>query len=127
MRRVVDTSAWIEFLIDSETGRKVGAEMPEPGNFFVPTIVQFELAKWLARELSEAREDAVLAHTTKCVVVPLNSPLALRAAHLSRTRKLATADAIIYATAVAYDAELLTCDAHFKDLRGVIYFPKARQ
>jgi predicted nucleic acid-binding protein len=126
LKRVIDTSAWIEFLIDSETGQKVEAEMPRRDACIVPTIVQLELAKWLAREVSEDREDAVLADTTKCLVVPLDMALALRAAQVSRDRRLATADAIIYATALSHDAELLTCDAHFKDLPGVIYFAKAR-
>jgi predicted nucleic acid-binding protein len=124
--RLIDTSAWIEFLIDSETGQKIEAEMPPHDAFIVPTIVQFELAKWLAREVSEDRKDAVLANTTECVVIPLDTQIALRSAQVSRDRKLATADAIIYATARAYDAELVTCDAHFKDLPGVLYFPKSR-
>ena len=38
---------------------------------------------------------------------------------------LATADAIVYATAVKHGAELLTCDAHFKDLPGVVLLPKS--
>jgi predicted nucleic acid-binding protein len=123
--RVIDTSAWIEFLIDSKTGQKVGAEMPPRDSCIVPTIVQLELAKWLAREVSEDRQEAVLADTTKCVVIDLDTALALRAAHLSNSQKLATADAVIYATALAYNAELVTCDAHFKDLPGVIYLAKA--
>ncbi len=123
--RVIDTSAWIEFLIDSETGQKVGAEMPRRESCIVPTIVQLELAKWLAREVSEDRQEAVLADTTKCVVIDLDTALALRAAHLSHNQKLATADAVIYATALAYNAQLVTCDAHFKDLPGVIYLAKA--
>ena len=125
--RVIDTSAWIEFLLDSETGQKIGAEMPRRDDWIVPTIVQFELAKWLAREVSEDISEAVLADTTKCVVVPLDTPLALRAAQISHSRKLATADALVYATAQALDADLITCDTHFKDLPGVIYFPKERQ
>lgn len=124
--RVVDTSAWIEFLLDSETGQKVAAEMPPRQDCIIPTIVQLELAKWLGREVSEDLEQAVLANTMKCVVVPLDTPLALQAAQLSRGERLATADAIIYATALAYDAKLLTCDAHFQDLPGVIYFSKGR-
>jgi predicted nucleic acid-binding protein len=38
---------------------------------------------------------------------------------------LATADAIIYATALAHDADLLTCDRHFEGLAGVRFFEKA--
>jgi predicted nucleic acid-binding protein len=38
--------------------------------------------------------------------------------------KLATADAIVYATALAHGAELLTCDRHFENLPGVLFVPK---
>jgi predicted nucleic acid-binding protein len=38
--------------------------------------------------------------------------------------KLATAEAIVYATALTYEADLLTCDRHFENLAGVCYFPK---
>jgi predicted nucleic acid-binding protein len=38
--------------------------------------------------------------------------------------KLATADAIIFATARARGATLLTCDAHFEGLPGVDFMPK---
>ena len=122
--RVIDTSAWIEFLLDSTTGQRIETAMPDRDECVVPTIVQFELAKWLARETSEDLEQAVLADTMKCVVAHLDAPIALHAAELSRNWRLATADAIVYATALAHDAELLTCDAHLKDLPGVIYFAK---
>jgi PIN domain len=41
-----------------------------------------------------------------------------------RVRTLATADAIIFATARHFGVELLTCDAHFKGLTGVVYVEK---
>lgn len=48
--RVVDTSAWVEVLLASETGKAVRAELPKRGEWLVPTIVQLELSKWLAGE-----------------------------------------------------------------------------
>jgi len=119
--RVIDTSAWIEFLLDSETGKMVAPEMPRRDD----CIVQLELAKWLAREASQELRRAVLPDASNGVVVPLDTDLALQATEIFRNRRLATADAIIYATAQAYYAERLTCDAHFKDLPGVLYFPRA--
>jgi predicted nucleic acid-binding protein len=123
--RVVDTSAWIEWLIASAVGKKLANELPEKALCIVPTIVQLELSKWLWRELGEAQADQVIAYTMKCRVEPLDTATALLAADLHRQHKLATADAIVYATAVQHGAELLTCDAHFKDLPGVVLFPKA--
>ena len=124
VRRVVDTSAWIEWLIGSDVGQTVGLSLPERVHCLVPTIVQLELSKWLVREVGEERADQVIAYTLKCQIVPLDTSIALLAAELHRVHKLATADAIVYATARHQDAELLTCDAHFKGLSGVVYVPK---
>jgi uncharacterized protein len=57
-------------------------------------------------------------------VVPLDTAIALSAAEAYAHNGLATADAIIYATARAYDADLLTCDRHFAHLPGVQLFAK---
>jgi len=123
--RVVDSSVWIEWLIGSALGRKLTKEIPDRAECIVPTIVQLELSKWLLRELGEERADQVIAYTQKCVVVPLDTHIALAAAELHRQYRLATADAIVYATARANGAELLTCDAHFARLPGVLFFRKA--
>lgn len=122
--RVVDTSAWIEWLIGSALGKKLGKEFPDKAQCIVPTLVQLELSKWLARELGEDRADQVIAYTQKCVVMPLDTRIALRAAELHRQYRLAIADAIVYATALEHDADLLTCDAHLDKLPGVAYFKK---
>ena len=123
--RVVDTSAWIEWLTASAQGRKLGKQFPERAQCVVPTIVQLELSKWLMREAGEDEADQVIAYTQKCVVVPLDTAIALLAADLHREYKLATADAIVYATARHMGAGLLTCDAHFEGLPDVALFPKS--
>jgi predicted nucleic acid-binding protein len=118
--RLVDTSAWVEWLIASPAGKRVEAALPAPENWLVPTIVQLELAKWLVREVGEDKADQVIAFTQTCLVVPLDTKIALAAAELCSRHKLATADAIVYATALEYEADLLTCDAHFGGLPSVI-------
>jgi predicted nucleic acid-binding protein len=122
--RVVDTSAWIEWLTASTTGKTIEKELPDKTSWIVPTIVQLELYKWLMREADEDRADQVIAFTQKCVVMPLDTGLALLAAELHRQHKLATADAIVYATASQENADLLTCDDHFAKLPNVRYIRK---
>jgi len=51
--------------------------------------------------------------------LPLDIPLAALAAKTSLDANLPMADAIIYASARAHDAELVTSDAHFTGLPGV--------
>ena len=123
--RVVDTSAWIEVLSASVLGRAIEAEFPPRGEWIVPTIVQLENCKWLTRELDDDEADRVIAFTTTCVVIDLDTTIALSAAELGARYKLSTADAIIYATAQAYEADLLTCDRHFENLPGVRYLPQS--
>jgi predicted nucleic acid-binding protein len=123
-RRVIDTSAWIEWLTDSPLGKKLSKEFPEKTLCIVPTIVQLELSKWLMREVGEEQADQVIAYTQKCVVVSLDTTIALLAADLHREHKLAIADAIVYATARQQGVDLLTCDGHFEGLHGVTLFPK---
>ena len=123
--RVVDTSAWIEWLIGGPQHRMLKKEFPEKAQCVVPTIVQLELAKWLAREVGDDEVDQAIAYTQKCVVAPLDTRIALHAADLHRQYKLATADAIVYATALEYGADLLACDAHFEKLPGVLLVRKS--
>ena len=122
--RLVDTSAWIEWLIGSPAGAAVARALPERGQWLVPTIVQLELAKWLQREVGEDKADQVIAFTETCIVADLDTAIALSAADLCAAHKLATADAIVYATALAHGADLLTCDRHFEGLGGVCFVPK---
>jgi predicted nucleic acid-binding protein len=98
--------------------------LPDRAQWLVPTIVQFELAKWLAREVGEDKADQVIAFTETCVVADLDTATALSVAELCIKHKLAMADAIVYATALAHDADLLTCDRRFGNLPGVRFVPK---
>lgn len=121
---LVDTSAWIEWLIGSPLAPRIRPLLPSQPEWVVPTIVQLELAKWLTREVGEDRADEVLAFTQMCQVVALDTRIALAAAEAGRAHKLATADAIVYATAHSVGASILTCDRHFERLPGVVLIDK---
>lgn len=90
----------------------------------VPTIVQFELVKWARREGGIEAAGRILGYTTLCDVVSLDTRIAVSAAECSQLHKLPTANAIVYATAIAAGSDLLTCDQHFEGLPSVIYVPK---
>jgi predicted nucleic acid-binding protein len=123
--RLVDTSAWVEWLVGSQLGKSLDAELPDRDQWLVPTIVQLELAKWLAREVGDDEADRVIAFTETCVVANLDTATALSAAEICARHKLATADAIVYATALRHGADLLTCDRHFEKLPSVTFVAKS--
>ena len=122
--RVVDTSAWIEWLLGSRTGSAIKRHLPHNDVWLVPTMVQLELAKWLNREMSEEIADRTIARTNTLTIAVMDTRIALLAAEMSAQHKLPTADAVVYATAIAFDADLLTCDAHFDGLERVIFVGK---
>lgn len=61
----------------------------------------------------------------KTRLVPLSESLALAAADVSLEFRLALADSIVYATARAEDAELVTSNGDLQGLPGVTFLPKA--
>jgi predicted nucleic acid-binding protein len=124
MKTVIDSSAWIEWLIASPTGDALMAHWPSLEETLVPTLVQLEIAKWLKREISEEVMDRALAYMERCVIIPLDTRIVLHAAEICAAHKLSTADAIVYATALESGARLLTCDGHFKGLDGVVFVGK---
>lgn len=123
---LVDTSAWIEWLIGSATGDALIRHIPAQTDWLVPTMVQLELSKWLLREVGEDRAAQVIAFTQMCRIVPLNTEIALAAAEACAIHGLATADAIVLATAQVNEATILTCDKHFKGLPAVEFIEKIR-
>src|SRR3954452_10573085 len=123
--RLVDTSAWVEWLVAAQVGLLVRDAIPPRSEWVVPTIVQLELMKWLTREVGEDKADEVIAFTQTCQVAPLTTEIALDAAELCARHKLATPDAIIYATARPHGSNLLTCNAHLEGLPGVTYLRKS--
>ncbi|MCL4779508.1 MAG: type II toxin-antitoxin system VapC family toxin [Gammaproteobacteria bacterium] len=116
---LVDTCGWIEWMIDSPLARSYARYLNSPDTLIVPTLVQHELYKWLYREMDQAIALASIAATQTANVVVLDTSLALLSAEVAREFKLATADAIIYATARQHNATLVTSDAHFTGLPHV--------
>ena len=72
--KLADTCIWIELLQDTPTGRRYRKLFDEPDQILVPTLVQFELRRWVLRERDEDQANRILAATRNCRIVPLTSP-----------------------------------------------------
>jgi predicted nucleic acid-binding protein len=121
---LVDTCGWIEWLTEGALAESFAPYMKDSSDLLVPTTVQYELYKWVKRESDETTAHDTIALADNSLVVPLTTEIALMAADLTLSHKLAFADAVIYASARKYKTELVTSDGHFKGLANVIYFPK---
>ncbi|MAZ77597.1 MAG: PIN domain-containing protein [Legionellaceae bacterium] len=124
MKYLVDTCAWIEWLCDNKLASSIHKYLKNLEQVAVPTIVQFELYKWICREKDESLALSIVGMTEQAAVLPIDTSLALYAADVARDYRLAMADAIIYAATLKFDLELVTSDKHFKGLKHVKYLAK---
>jgi predicted nucleic acid-binding protein len=126
---VIDTYAWVEYLVGSRLGMKT-KWLIEGGDCSTPSIVLAELAKWYMREVEAGRRtnremnDHLEFVSEATSVVPLDGALARQAGELDflmkkRVRGWPLADSIIYATAKARGAKVVSGDPHFKGLADV--------
>ena len=123
--KIIDSNGWLEFFTDGPLSEPYSAEIAtDPGEILVPTIVLYEVYKFLLRTSSEETAIRCTAHMTQCRVVDLDSVMALESAETSVRSKLAMADAIVYATSRKYNARLITSDIDLKGLEGVTYLEK---
>ena len=122
--KLIDTCVYVEVLRGTPTGNLLKSLIPPPGQLLVSIMVLYELGKWVARNMSAEEADEFIAAMLTAQVIEPNAGIALHAAELSANHQLHALDALIYATALEHDAQLVTCDAHFKDLPNVDYTPK---
>lgn len=119
--KVVDSSVWIEFLANGPAADRVLPYLTDLAELITPTIVLLEVYRKLVRDRGQDAGILVRELLEGTRVIPLSAELALSAADLGLRHGLATADAIVYATALEAQAELITRDAHFRGLPGVAY------
>ena len=123
---LVDSSGWTEFFTGGANAGKYGSYLEKASQVVTPTIVLHEVYKIVKRERTEEEALLAVAQIQKTHLVPLSESLALAAADMSLELRLAMADSIVYATARAENAELVTSDKDLRALPGVTYLPKRR-
>jgi predicted nucleic acid-binding protein len=128
MKVVVDTCGWIEWLTDGSLADKFAPFLKNSKQLIIPTLIQYELFKWVCRERDEAAAYEVIALTQRSEeIIPIDTSLALLGAEISLVYRLAMADALVYATALHYNAKVITSDKLFSSLIHVEYFVKSAE
>ena len=116
---LVDSCGWLEYFTEWLRADGYAKYIKKTHELIIPTIVIYEVYKKVKREVSEEPALRVVAAMQAGTIIPLHDSLALSAADLSLQFSLPMADAIVYATARAHDALLVTSDEHFKALEGI--------
>jgi len=123
---IIDTSLWIEFFAGTPLDVSIANVFSNIDDLYVPTICLYEVKKKFLVDNDVVKAVGAIDIMKKCMVISIDSEIALMASDISKQHKLPMADSIIYATAVLNDAELYTQDIHFENLDRVHYFPKTK-
>jgi predicted nucleic acid-binding protein len=119
---LVDSSGWIEFLGDGPLADKFARFFENEDRLIVPAIVLYEVYKKLLSAGGSTTADRFLSAALRARVMAVDERLAMLAARISLDRRLAMADAMIYATALIAGAHVVTSDAHFQGLPEATVF-----
>lgn len=118
---VVDSSAWLEYFADGPNAKFFAAAIESTTQLVVPTLSLYEVFKRVVQQRGEGPALQAIALMHQGTLVDLSSSMALAAARISLDLRLPMADSVMLATARAWDAELWTQDADFKNVVGVRY------
>lgn len=124
MKKLVDTCGWIEWLTNGKLADSFAPYLAKETALIVPTIVQYELYKWISREKNSTLALEIIGMTENSTVIPLDTRISLHAADISKEYGLAMADSIVYSTALLHNSTLVTSDKYFKQLPNVTFFEK---
>jgi toxin FitB len=117
---VLDSSCWLEHFAGTPRAGLFAPVLQSPSLLVVPVLTIYEVVKKLSREAGGEVASQALSLMRQGELVALGLDLSLQATR----HALPLADSLIYATALAFDAELWTQDAQFDGLPSVRYFDK---
>ena len=118
---LVDSSGWVEYFGEGPKADLFAPYLEREESLLLPTVVLYEVYKKLLRDKGPTTAERFLSYALRFGTrgIVLDAHLALLAARTSLEQKLGMADAIIYATAQLFHAELVTTDPHFQGKPGV--------
>lgn len=122
---VVDSSGWIEYLLDTPRADLFAEPIERRTDLLVPVIALYEVHKILSRKAPPDMVRACLDVMRMGRVLALTDARAVAAAEVSARHNLAMADAVMYSLALEFGATFWTQDVDYQGLPGVQCFAKS--
>ena len=118
---LLDSSAWVEFFIESEKGEVV-KNILKTKECYTSIVTLAEISNWVMKHDLEGKE-LVQFIINSSKVLNLNYETSFLAGELNFKRKKiiknwGMVDSLILATSLYYDLKILTKDSHFRDLEN---------
>lgn len=115
--KLIDSSVWIAYLFEGTCKEYIEA----PKINFISALSLFEIKCKLMKK--KVPNEMIAKNMTfiksKTIIIPINEKIAEHAAEISIKHNLPAADALIYASAVRNNSQLVTLDNDFRELPNV--------
>jgi len=121
---MVDSSGWIEYLLDTDRADLFAAPIEQRATLLVPVIALFEVHKVLSRKVPADAVAQCLKVMRLGRVLEITDRRAVAAAEIAAQHRLAMADAMMYSLALELGATFWTQDVDYQGLPSVTYFAK---
>ena len=119
MKYIIDSSAWIEYLKGSETGKKVAQILEENNEIYIISLNISEVVSKVKRENSnsELAYEVLVSNANLIEITPIIAKKAglLHAELKKKTKNISLADTLIMVAAKSISSKILTTDNHFKN------------
>ena len=127
MNVLIDTHSCAEYLLGTSQGAVARKYLEDPDGehstdgVAISAATVAELTKWAIRTGGREARRAAETLISRVPIIPIDEAVAREAGRISASHDCSLGDALIYATAQAQDAKLLTGDPHFKGTKDTIY------
>jgi predicted nucleic acid-binding protein len=119
----IDSYGWIERFTEGPKAKEYNAIIdPAPvGEIVTATVVLYEVYRRIKQAKGEETALEATAALSGTNIVALDQTIALEAADFSLEHHLHMSDALVYATARHYEAQLYTSDEDLRKLKSVTF------
>lgn len=121
---VVDSCGWLEYIADGDNAGFFEPALMDLSKLIVPSITIYEVYKRVLVQRGKSFADRAANAMSRGRIVYLDTEGLCAAVNASMRYKLAMADAIIWQTAQAHQAQLFTQDADLVDAPNVRFCAK---
>ncbi|MCF6270613.1 MAG: type II toxin-antitoxin system VapC family toxin [Melioribacteraceae bacterium] len=121
---LVDSSGWIEYLIDDKNAKHFAPIIEDTNNLIVSTINIFEVYKKIILKVHESYALSAITFMQQAKIFTVTSEISIEAVQLSIKHNMPMADSIIYITGKLNNATIWTQDYDFKNLPNVKFIKK---
>ena len=115
---VFDSYAWLEYFAGTEKGRLVEGIIKSEEEILTPAICIGEIKRKYLKE-NKKYDSRIKFITKRSKIIRIDFNIALKAASLCHEKGLYMIDALVYASALQVNSELLTGDQHFKKFEKI--------